>query len=259
MPELPDLELYRANLEKEFKGCELENIATIKTKRSNASEVELNSALVGKVLINISRVGKELSFNFEDGISFAIHLMLKGTFEVVFDYSAVRNGRVSLCFKEKHHLVIADPQGFASFTLSPQFSTVPDALGDDFTIEYFREVLQSEKSAIKGILVNQKLVQGIGNAYADEILYHSKIHPETIGKLIPADEVEKLYKAITVTLNSAIQNLRKMTPNAISGEERGFLLVHRKDISETSTGFPIQIKKIASKKTYFTDEQRLFQ
>lgn len=108
---------------------------------------------------------------------------------------------------------------------------------------------------IKAFLINQKVVKGIGNAYVDEILWHARVSPHSkVGK-IPEEVMVGLYNAINIVLKEAIVSIKAIAPDIISGEERSFLQVHNKSKKQTETGFPIIVERIASKTTYFTEEQ----
>jgi len=121
-----------------------------------------------------------------------------------------------------------------------------------------RKISKRPKKQVKAFLVDQAVLRGIGNAYADEILWQAKIAPKSaIGK-IPDRVIDELIASIKSVLTGAVAEIKKRSPNIISGEVRDFLCVHNPNRSESPTGHRILTEKVASKLTYFTDEQTLY-
>jgi formamidopyrimidine-DNA glycosylase len=111
---------------------------------------------------------------------------------------------------------------------------------------------------VKSFLLDQQLLGGIGNAYADEILWEARISPKSVVGKLPDQAVVKLAASIPAVLNHAIDYLRRHHAGMISGEIRDFLAVHNPKAKASPTGAPIIIEQIASKKTYYTEEQVLY-
>ncbi|MCL1473385.1 DNA-formamidopyrimidine glycosylase family protein [Argonema antarcticum] len=260
MPELPDLELYTRNLSKIFNGDKVEDVLIIKDKKLNANKDEVAKVLKNQILEQITREGKEVWFKFSSGINIAVHLMLKGRFDHVETDGQVKYKVALLKFEKNQCLVISDQLGWATITFSPPKPSVPDALSETFNLSYLREKLSERKSdIIKAFLLNQNIVRGIGNAYADEILWDCKIAPASKCGRLPDTAVEALHSSIKKVLENAIQELFRATPNAINGEYRDFLIVHNPAKKETPSGYEIRTDKIASKTTYYTEEQILYE
>jgi formamidopyrimidine-DNA glycosylase len=106
--------------------------------------------------------------------------------------------------------------------------------------------------------MDQKVLRGIGNAYADEILYDAKLSPFSVSNKIPATNVKQLAKSIKKVLEEAEKQILKNTPDIISGEFRDFMLVHQPRKKQTPAGEMIHQKPLGSRKTYYTEEQELF-
>jgi formamidopyrimidine-DNA glycosylase len=100
----------------------------------------------------------------------------------------------------------------------------PEPLG--LTLEEFRARLRPFRGEIKGILVRAEFVAGIGNAYADEILWAARLHPYRKRTQLTDEETERLYVAMRTTLLAAIEHVRQEMGEAIHREPRGFLQVH---------------------------------
>jgi formamidopyrimidine-DNA glycosylase len=118
--------------------------------------------------------------------------------------------------------------------------------------------LSAKRTVIKTILLDQHIIRGIGNAYADEILWEAGISPFSIANKIPADKIKDLAAAIKKVLKDGEHQIKKEKPDIISGEVRDFLKIHNARKKESPTGASIQQKAIGGRKTYFTEEQKLY-
>ena len=107
-------------------------------------------------------------------------------------------------------------------------------------------------------LFDQKVIRGIGNAYADEILWQAKISPFSVSNRIPAAKVRDLLKSIGKVLNNAEKKILKSHPDIIHGEVRDFLDIHHPKKQKSPTGAMIRTTQAASRRTYYTDEQELY-
>jgi formamidopyrimidine-DNA glycosylase len=256
MPELPDLQVFSRNLTKALKGKKLEKIDVKVAAKLNVSEQELKDALEGNSIAKVIRVGKELHFEFDNKHILGLHLMLHGQ---LFLYDKTNENKftiVEMLFDDGTGLALTDFQKAATPTLDPADNNTPDAL--DFNDEYLADKLSASKSPVKTVLIDQHVLRGIGNAYADEILYDAKLSPFSPSNKIPASKIKQLIKSIKGILEDAEKHILKDHPDIISGEFRGFLKVHQPKRKETPYGETIHQKPISSRKTYYTDSQELF-
>lgn len=258
MPELPDLEVFSANLEKRFKNKTLERIEVTVPKKLNVTEKELQSALEGHQLKSVVREGKTLQLHFGGGNILGLHLMLHGELKLIEGDDKLKFKIITLQFGSDHRFALSDFQKQATPTLNPEPSAVPDALGKDFTFQYFKEILSKKKVSVKQVLMDQKIVRGIGNTYADEILWDARISPFSVSKAIPEDKVKKLYEAIEKVLRQEIKQLTKAIPESFNAEVHDFLKVHHPRLEKSPTGHQISVETIGGRKAYYTDEQELF-
>ncbi len=260
MPELPDLTLFARNLKKQVLGKPIAS-ATIHNRRPTDVPAETFAAAVaGAEIVDIVREGKELHFLLSNQNRFGVHLMLHGEFGLTTadKLDAVRSKIVSLTFRDGSALAVSDFDSLCKVALNPPPSKVPDALSPAFDRAYLAGIARRKTTTLKGFLVDQKIVRGIGNAYADEILWKANLSPEcTVGKL-PEEALADLHAAIGSVLTEAIETLERLTPDAIRGEERSFLRVHNPRRRTTEDGEPIVVKQIANKQTYYTKKQRLY-
>jgi formamidopyrimidine-DNA glycosylase len=255
MPELPDLQVFSHNLTKLFKEKKLETIKL--SGKANVPERELQDTLEGLVLSKVIRAGKQLHFEFTKGHVLSMHLMLHGQ---LFAFDGKNENRFTiaeLLFSDGKGLALTDFQKAANVTLDPNDTDVPDALDAD--VKYLTERLGKTRTPVKTLLMDQKVLRGIGNAYADEILYNAKLSPFSASNKIPANKVKELAKSIRSVLEDAEKQILKATPDIISGEFRDFLQVHLPKKKETPKGEVIQQKEVGGRKTYYTEGQELFE
>ena len=259
MPELPDLEIFAANLEKQFKNKKLERLEVVVAKKLNVTEKDLQEAFVGQKLKSVLREGKTLQLHFEGGQVLGLHLMLHGAIRVLEKDKETKFKIIEFWFKGDHGFALTDFQKQATPTLNPELSEVPDALSKDFSITYFKQLLSKKKTQVKQVLMDQKLIRGIGNTYADEILWDARISPFSISKAIPEMKVKDLYQSIEAVLRKEIMQLTRVIPDSFDTEVKDYLKVHNPSLKQSPTGHEIKIDKAGGRKTYYTIEQVEFQ
>jgi formamidopyrimidine-DNA glycosylase len=257
MPELPDLEVFQQNLSKALLNKKLQEIDVPVTRKLKVSTAALKKALEGQKLTDIRRSGKELFFYFGKSHILAMHMMLHGKLYLLKEGEEQKFTVASLHFAGGVTLALTDYQKAAHLTLDPPEKEAPDALSKDFNDAWLEEQLSKKKTTIKKFLTDQKNVLGIGNAYADEILYAAKISPFSICNRIPAAQVKALVKAVKKVMTDAIKQINKSHPGIIHGEVRDFLQVHVPKKEKSPGGYPIQHVDKGGR-TYFTDEQVLY-
>ena len=260
MPELPDLQVFRKNLEKKFGGKKLIKITVTGSKMKVKLPEAALKKLEGKKLKTINREGKELFFAFEEKQTLAFHLMLNGEFHLFNESNNYKNKILEFLFKDKTGLALTDWQQYANVKLNPEKPKVPDAFSKEFNVKYLENGFKRYKSKrIKDLLIDQKFVRGIGNAYVDEILWDAKINPHSVSGKIPNKVIKKLHKSINKVLVEAEEEIIKRDPDIIRGEIRDFLKVHNSKLIHSPTGGIIKKENIGSRITYYTDEQVLYE
>jgi formamidopyrimidine-DNA glycosylase len=257
MPELPDLQAFSQNLDKKLASKTVKQIAVINAKKLNVTHSQLQDTLESQKLDKVYREGKELYLKFSKGDILALHLMLHGKLALFTDKNENKYSIIELHFSDGAGLVLTDFQGIATPTLNPEEKDAPDALSKDAGIDYLTARLQKTKTNIKTVLLDQKIIRGIGNAYADEILWHAGISPFSASNKIPQDKLKELVKSIHTVLKDAEKEIIKANPDIISGEIRDFMNIHNSKKTHSPTGAEILIKE-GSRKTYYTEEQELY-
>lgn len=247
MPELPDLAVMAKHLNEKLKGKTVKSLELHVSKKTVASEEQLHEALVNHKVKSVFREGKELRFEIGKNM-LGMHLMLHGELKWVTE--APRFPIFHLNFG-KESLYLTDFQNQARPILNPEPSNVPDALEISKTV--FTSLLAKRSGNIKDVLLDQKSIRGIGNTYADEILYDAKISPHSIANKVPADV---LYKSMVSVLTNEIENISKADPDRVTGENKDFLKIHLPKRKETAKGEEILIDKRGSRKSYYVASQK---
>ena len=258
MPELPDLTVFAESLQKLVLKKEISDAVYHGNKRLNVEANVFCSSLRNQKITRIRRVGKELLFELGNGDAFLVHLMLAGGFKLGAKDEKVSFPILTIAFNDGQSLVLYDTKGMMNISLNPDLGRFAvDAL--EFTSHYLEDVFKKKPKAIlKSVLIDQQVLAGIGNAYADEILWQAKISPRSIVGKLPKDAIDKLTSSIHSVLKDATDYLRKNHPGIISGEIRDFLSVHNPKLKVSPSGAAIIVEQIASKKTYYTEEQILY-
>ncbi|MBD1367096.1 Fpg/Nei family DNA glycosylase [Mucilaginibacter sp. ZT4R22] len=257
MPELPDLQAFSRNLDKKLAGKTVKEVIIHNAKKLNVSEKELQAKLEKQKLEEVYRDGKELYIKFSEGDILALHLMLHGKLFLFEGKNDNKYSIIELVFTDDSGLVLTDFQGIATPTLNPEEKEAPDAVDDKAGFRYLKERLGKTKTNVKTVLLDQKIIRGIGNAYADEILWDAGISPFSVSNKLPEDKIKDLVKSIHSVLKDAEQQILKSNPDIINGEVRDFMNIHNSKKKHSPKGAPILIKE-GTRKTYYTEEQTLY-
>ena len=258
MPELPDLQVFSRKLNKKLRGKTLKKVSVPVDKKLNVSIEKFKTRFEKQKLDEVYRDGKELHFKFSNGHVLALHLMLRGQLYIFEKQNEHKYSIIELLFTDDTGLALSDYQKAATPTLNPQERKAPDALSETVNFNFLKQELQSTKTTIKNLLLDQHVIRGVGNAYADEILWDARISPFSICNKIPDATIKKLAKSIKAVLHDAEKQILKTNSEIISGEVRDFLKIHNSRKTKSPTGGVIQFKMVSSRKSYYTHEQELF-
>ena len=256
MAELPDLTVFAQILTRRFKGKVLETIDVTVAKKLNVTIAELKSALEGHELTSVYREGKTLQFHFSGGQVLGLHLMLRGELISLDGDEVPRFQIMAFHFKGGRGFAVVDLQKAATPTLQPKPAASPDALVLDKNT--FMQLLAKKRSVIKTLLMDPKVMRGIGNSYTDEILYNAHISPFSIANAIPEKDAVRLFKSIRVVLKKAIADIAEANGDELTGELKDFMAIHNPALKKTAKGEGILKDKIGGRTTYYTNAQELF-
>ncbi len=235
MPELPDLQVIAESLNRRVRGATIEEARLLRPiVVRNLTDRDMPGGLAGQRIENVSRRGKFLLFELSSGDWLVINLMRAGRLRY-WDAGEKMEGKpfVMLCLTDGARLSYADPAMMGKVYLTaelehvPTFASLgPDALDPALMLSAFRENLRRRRGEIKGVLVNQSFVAGIGNAYADEILFRARVYPFRKTPTLDEHDVRRIYEAMRGVLDEAVSILRRRMGDDIHQEVRDFLQVH---------------------------------
>ncbi len=241
MPELPELEIVREVLQRRVVGQKIIRVEVVPPGGPivvrDLSSRGFEAALTGATISAVDRQGKFLVFAFQDGPSpvfLAINPKLTGRLQLA-EAGEKRRTKTHVVFTlgDSAQLRYLDQKQMGQLYLTGDLDLVPDFAGMgpepfDVTLETFRVRLRPYRGEIKGILTRSEFVAGIGNAYADEILWAAQIHPYRKRSQLTPEEVDRLYAAMRATLSAAIDKVRDEMQENIDQKPRDFLAIHMK-------------------------------
>ena len=243
MPELPELDIVCEVLERRAIGREVTGIeivqpggAIVVRDLALASAGPLTTASVDRCVESVKRRGKFLVFGLGDAYWMVINPKLSGRLQLAMPGDRRRKDTCLVVTlrgagDEPVELRYFDPKTMGQIYVVSDLAKVPEyaEMGPEaleISLQEFRERLRPFRGEIKGVLVRSAFVAGIGNAYADEILWAAQLHPYRKRTSLKADEVERLYQAMRDTLIEARDLVRAEMGDAIHLKPRDFMKVH---------------------------------
>lgn len=208
MPELPEVETIKRELEKTVLGKKITEVCVHRAVVIRQPSAEkFKKGLTGAGIKNILRKAKVLILELSNGKSLVIHLKMTG--QLVYPGNG-KVSRVSFCLSDGKMLDFNDQRLFAELRLMDDWHPLKfiQELGPepfDLTAQHFKEMLAKKKTKVKPLLLDQTFISGIGNLYAAEALFRAKINPERPAAGLSDKEKELLLKEIKETLSEAIK------------------------------------------------------
>jgi formamidopyrimidine-DNA glycosylase len=239
MPELPEVQalvdfLAERAVGEAVTGVELGSITVLKTYAPPPD------ALIGAPVESVTRHGKFIDLDC-GGTHLIFHLARAGWLRWYEEVptTRLRPGKSPIALRIR----LSDGSGFdlteagtkkrlaAYITADPQdvpgITTLgPDPLADDFTEEAFAGILRSRTAQVKGVLRDQSIIAGIGNAYSDEILHVAKLSPFAIAARLSDEDITRLYAAVRGTLAAAVQAASGKPAAELKDAKRAGMRVH---------------------------------
>jgi formamidopyrimidine-DNA glycosylase len=226
MPELPEVETIKNELSPHVTGREITGVTLrwdgmVKTPSAD----EFCSRITGRKIADLTRRGKYLFFHLSGGDILVMHMKMTGSLLINPENDKFTRAVIHLDGGMEMHFW--DPRKFGRMWLTDDECTVtgqlgPEPLDDGFSIEMLANMLKGRTAPVKPVLLDQSIIAGIGNMYADEALFDAKIHPSRPANSLSAGEVARLHDAITCVLNAALVNKGASVRNYIRpGGETG--------------------------------------
>jgi len=213
MPEIPEIETIRKQLEAHVLGKTITHINVIRPKTLNIPPDEFVGHLVGQAIISAKRRAKIIVLEITNGFSLFFHFMLEGHVHLYYPDETV-DGRPNLLItfdtSEKlafYRMELGYVRLVPTLDLAErdEFKELgPEPLSPAFSIQQFHALLTSKKGMIKPLLMDQAVLAGIGNVYSNESLFCGRIMPNRKTPALSEDEITQLYHCIRDILNRSI-------------------------------------------------------
>ncbi len=212
MPELPEVETTVRGLARVLDGRRLERVEARRADLRRAFPEDLGQRLTGARVTGVGRRAKFGLINTDRGDTLVFHLGMSGHWRI--DPAELgAHDHLLLETDDGRRLALNDPRRFGSVDLVatddlgewPQFVALgPDALGPDLDARWFRRRFDGRRAPVKALLLDQRVIAGLGNIYACEALHRAKIHPARAAGSISLERLERLAAAIPEVLEEAV-------------------------------------------------------
>ena len=240
MPELPEVETIARGLNQRVAGDVIESVwLGSKPEPLKSSAQEIAAALESKSVSSVRRVGKHIVFDLapsKDGrpnsvkeTQWIVHLGMTGSLRISTpDSEVAKHTHAILKLASGRELRFVDPRRFGRLSVIEKFKA-PGSEPLDVSFEDFAALFRKRKTPIKSALLNQKLLSGVGNIYADEALFRAKIRPRRRASSLTRDDLRRLHAALKKVLLEAIRAGGSSISDYVDadGEEGFFQLKHR--------------------------------
>lgn len=268
MPEIAEVETVRNTLKKQILGKKIKKVNVLYDKMIESNVNDFKIKLIGQEFVDILRRGKWLIFETNDYYLLS-HLRMEGKY---FLKSAgdpiVKHEHVIFTFEDDSDLRYHDTRKFGRMNLinKEELSNVEAVKkqgiepGDiSLTGEYLIEKLKNKRLPMKTLLLDQTIISGLGNIYADEVLFRAKVNPLKSGKDLSLEEAQKIVRAAEEVIKEAIEmggtTIKSYTSSlGVTGRFQQKLMVHKREDEECKEcGTIIKRTKVGGRSTYYCE------
>jgi formamidopyrimidine-DNA glycosylase len=239
VPELPEVETIRAQLAPRLEGRSLARVEILDPRLTRPHDLfEVAEELEGDVVVAVERRGKYLLLRMASGLALLVHLRMTGS----FGFTPVSHERAVVELDDGARLAYRDVRRFGTWLvldgaeLEPYLATKngPEPLGRRFTAAWLGQQLARRAAPLKAVLLDQRVVAGLGNIYADEALWRARVSPLRPANEISHDEVLRVTRAIRAALRAGIERQGSTlsdyrTPDGASGSMQDEFRVYGRD------------------------------
>src|SRR5215203_2672561 len=267
MPELPEVETIKEDLRELVVRSRIEGADVLAPSLvEQPSPEELIWQLKGRTIVGAQRRAKHLIVELDDETNLVFQLKIGGQLLLVPPVEEPRTALMMVLHLDgNRRLFLRDQTGFTRARLldpeelEARLSPLgPEPLEEGFAVEYLRETLGSRRAQIKPLILDQKVVSGVGNIYADEILFDARLHPRRKANTISDEEWRALYEAIRKNLAAGVEHRGttvRLYRDVLNrpGEHQNYLRVferHGKPCPEGCEGEVVQ-EKVGGRPTHF--------
>ena len=216
MPELPEVEQVKKTLAPHVVGKKIKSVDVRLPRLIQYPSAEIFAQkLVGKKIESIERKGKYLRLNFGQNLYLLVHLRMTGALLAVNKAEAEpAYAKIKFELTGDEDLWFTDIRTFGTLylidnedkSIEGYASLGPEPLSNELTIDYLEPICKKKSAAIKGVILDQKVIAGLGNIYADEALFAAGILPQRPANLLSEEEIVKLINAINHVIAQGIKN-----------------------------------------------------
>ena len=266
MPEIAEVETVRNTLKNMILNREIKSVNVIYPKMLESNLEDFKNILPGKKFLDIKRIGKWLIFDLGDYYLLS-HLRMEGKFFVKnHDEEINKHEHIIISFVDGTDLRYHDTRKFGRMNLikKEELNNTEaikkqgiEPISPNLTKEYLYEKIHKKHLPMKTILLDQTIIAGLGNIYADEVLFASKINPLKKGVVITLYECEKIKESSKKIIEEAIKcggtTIRSYTSSlGVTGRFQQFLMVHKREGEPCNIcGTTIERIKVGGRSTYF--------
>jgi len=216
MPELPEVETIRQDLDAAIVGCTVQSVdAPDEMILVDIARERFAQRLTGREILGVSRHGKVLIIELSGEVCLLVHLRMSGRlYPLAADEPLPDHVRATFHLNDGRRLLFVNPRRLGRLEIADcdrlnearlLRNIGIDALSDELNEEVVGEMLRPHSVALKQWLLDQTHIAGIGNIYASEILHRCGLHPDTPANVLDAQAVRKLLRTIRRVLNEAIK------------------------------------------------------
>ncbi len=262
MPELPEVETIKNELSPYVISRRFTDVTICDTKAVKQPSVnDFRRKLTGQSINGLERRGKYLIFRLSADKVLVIHLKMTGAL-LLNPKQTDRYARIIFHLDDGSQLVFTDRRRLGAMWLLENEQAVigrlgPEPLDTEFTVKTLAERLHKRQAPVKAVLLDQGFIAGIGNMYADEVLFNAKIHPLRKADSLSTLEIMNLHKAIIDVLRSAIDSkgasvdTYKRPDGQLGTAHDNFRVAHRGGKPCPVCGTPIQRLAVRNRGSYF--------
>jgi len=209
VPELPEVETIRGQLAPRLEGRVLSRVEILDPRLTRPHDLfEVVEELEGDRVASVGRRGKYLVLRLASGLALLVHLRMTGS----FGFEPASHERAVVELDDGTRLVYRDVRRFGTWLvledaeLDPYLSAKngPEPLGPRFTSGWLRSRLAARSAPVKAVLLDQRVVAGLGNIYADEALWRARVSPLRPASDLSGEEVGRVHRAIRAALRTGI-------------------------------------------------------
>lgn len=227
MPELPEVETVRRSLERLVVGASIARVDVREPRLRRPVTSDFAHSLTGRTIQAIGRRGKYLNIRLDNTLIWLVHLGMTGQLIVGDPHSPLRpHDHVIVLFGDGRRLRYNDTRRFglmavgAEEEIEQQMALGVEPLSPAFSVRYLTEKARRTQRTIKDVLMDQRVVAGVGNIYASELLLRAGVQPVRVAATLDLDAIKRIVKATKATLKEAIRHRGSSISDYLDGEGR---------------------------------------